>query len=293
MSACAKTNTTRDGITAGKRALLVGVVASLLVSGCTSTSGSKFRWPWSKQTTVPSSPGGIYDPPGEPPVGADPFLPPVPPGARGDGPASSQSHSPRNRELDSEATVKIGQPQPISLVSGRVRENRASPDPFVASQDPLRGVSAPRREFKYIVLHESLTPTGNLREMERRDQAAKGREECGYHFVVGNGKGSADGAIQASDRWFSQKHGAHLSGNHVEEYNLHGIGICLIGDFHKAPPTDRQLQATRQLVSTLMNEYQIPSYRVLTRDEIQSTGDIHASGPASLFRIETVLSPDP
>ncbi|MFO0944732.1 MAG: peptidoglycan recognition family protein [Planctomycetota bacterium] len=240
---------------------------------------------------MPSSPGGVYDPPADPPAGADPFLPPVPAGARGDGPANSQSHSPIHRELTPDATVTIGQPQQISLVSAKGTDKLQERDPFVASQNPFKGVNAPRRDFQFIILHESHTPSGSLREVERREQSTLGRAECGYHFVIGNGKGSADGAIQASDRWFAQKHGAHLSGIEVQEYNLQGIGICLIGDFQKTPPTDRQLQATRQLVATLMQEYQIPAYRVLMQGEIQPA-DARSSTSATLFRIESILAPE-
>ena len=56
----------------------------------------------------------------------------------------------------------------------------------------------------------------------------------------------ADGEIQPTFRWQQQLAGAHAGSR---DYNEHGIGICLIGNFDEQAPTDRQLAAVGELDS--------------------------------------------
>eukprot|EP00913_Durusdinium_trenchii_P023444 g22022.t1 len=90
----------------------------------------------------------------------------------------------------------------------------------------------------------------------------------GYHFVIGNGNGMNDGEIEPTFRWRTQMHGAH-AGN--LQHNQYGIGIALIGNFEKAPPTAAQLAAVKRLVATLKREYAIDGKNVLGHSKIRAT----------------------
>src|SRR5207248_641368 len=82
-------------------------------------------------------------------------------------------------------------------------------------------------DWRYIVLHHSASLRGSA-EIFDQSHRARGWKCLGYHFVIGNGTDQPDGSVVAGPRWFSQEAGAHA--NSIE-YNEHGIGICLVGNF--------------------------------------------------------------
>jgi hypothetical protein len=116
------------------------------------------------------------------------------------------------------------------------------------------------------VIHHSATPVGSARAFDQHHRA-KGWDELGYHFVIGNGTQTPDGLVEAGSRWHKQKHGAHCKtpGNY---FNEHGIGICLVGDFTGSRPTRRQLTSLYHLIRFLTRTCGIPPDRVTTHREV-------------------------
>jgi N-acetyl-anhydromuramyl-L-alanine amidase AmpD len=86
-----------------------------------------------------------------------------------------------------------------------------------------------------------------------------------YHFVIGNGARTKDGEIYIGPRWTKQLDGGHLSSS---AQNRTSIGICLVGDFNKRAPSERQLEALRALVSYLMNRCDLSKKTVQTHRQI-------------------------
>lgn len=119
-----------------------------------------------------------------------------------------------------------------------------------------------------IVVHHSATATGNAKSFDRNHRD-KGWDELGYHFVIGNGTSSGDGAVEVGSRWHAQKHGAHCK-TPDNYYNEHGIGICLVGDFTKTRPTKRQMASLQRLVAFLTDQCNIPDYKVTTHGLVTS-----------------------
>lgn len=117
------------------------------------------------------------------------------------------------------------------------------------------------RKWETIVIHHSATVSGNaaIFDQEHKD---KGWEGVGYDFVIGNGAGSGDGAVEVTFRWKEQKTGAHCGGTPGNVGNTKGIGICLVGDFNIKSPTQRQMQSLKQLVSFLQKRYGIPKSKI-------------------------------
>ena len=129
------------------------------------------------------------------------------------------------------------------------------------------------RQWKYVVLHHSATIDGSVASIDeshrqRRDQFGSPWTGIGYHFVLGNGLGMSDGRVEPTFRWQQQLHGAH-SGS--RPHNLHGIGICLVGDFEQTPPTPRQVAATERLLQWLCNRYGINRRQILRHADIAAT----------------------
>lgn len=142
--------------------------------------------------------------------------------------------------------------------------------PATATTRPAAPVAAwaaqGQRAWRYIVIHHSATEDGNAASFDRMHRA-KGWNELGYHFVIDNGKGGPDGAVEIGSRWPVQKWGAHTGGTPDNEYNEFGIGICLVGNFSRTMPTDAQLAALRKLLAYLMATYDIkPDHVIGHRD---------------------------
>ena len=136
----------------------------------------------------------------------------------------------------------------------------SSREPYSSRPGGPWTVSKLSNRWKYVIVHHSATQAGGARRFGRDhtlpvSQGGRGFDELGYHFVIGNGTDTSDGRIEVGSRWYKQKHGAHcrVPGDATNEYNEHGIGICLVGNFQQSPPTDKQLQSLIYLTRGLMS----------------------------------------
>ena len=151
---------------------------------------------------------------------------------------------------------------PSGVVEVAVASSRVRPE---AAWMPASKV----RDWKYIVIHHSATPSGNAAKFDR-EHKAKGWDELGYHFVIDNGIGGPDGRIEVGPRWPKQKWGAHAK-TPDNRFNEQGIGICFVGNFQNQRPTAKQLASAAKLVGWLMETYNIPAGNVIGHDDTKST----------------------
>jgi len=181
---------------------------------------------------------------------------------------------------------------PAPNFSGPVFDERpvAAAPPSVAVAPPLQQAPAPqlkpaapstgsvpsdwvpvaqRNQWYWIVIHHSATPDGGAAKFDKMHRS-KGWDELGYHFVIGNGTDTRDGQIEVGPRWPKQKWGAHdkTPGN---QYNEHGIGVCLVGNFDVSHPSQAQIKSVERLVAYLMKTYKIPADHVLGHGETKAT----------------------
>jgi Negative regulator of beta-lactamase expression len=110
--------------------------------------------------------------------------------------------------------------------------------------------------WKRIIIHHSATAQGSAESFDRvHREERKWENGLGYHFVIGNGRGMADGEVAVGDRWRKQLDGAHVKGpNKNEKLNSNSIGIALVGNFEESVPTAKQLAALKGLVNYLRKE---------------------------------------
>lgn len=94
-----------------------------------------------------------------------------------------------------------------------------------------------------------------------------------YHFVISNGNGSPDGALQLGHRWVRQADGAYSAGVNGAWYNHNAIGICLIGNPLKKPPTEAQMRELVWLVQELQAQFKIPASQVFVQGGIENPRD--------------------
>ena len=101
---------------------------------------------------------------------------------------------------------------------------------------PARAVAL--RPWRWIVIHHSATPGGTAAGIDHEHRDIRGWEGIGYHLLIGNGRGTTAGRIEATFRWRSQETGAHAGPSPAQQpYNELGIGVCMIGDYRHSPPS--------------------------------------------------------
>lgn len=153
------------------------------------------------------------------------------------------------------------------------------------SMDPVFDTRVPVTKDRWlaIVVHSSGSPGGTAAQLEARAKAS-GLKELGYHFVIGNGMGMADGELFIGRRWRDQVPGAHVAGDSGEWFNHHAIAICLVGDGDRHQPTKAQMERVVELTASLARRLGIPRERVYLHSELADTTSPGRLFPASSFR---------
>jgi N-acetyl-anhydromuramyl-L-alanine amidase AmpD len=171
-------------------------------------------------------------------------------------------------------------PDQPAVAQTRVPEVVQTP-PVSAFSDHPEWRFAGTRKWTHIIIHHSATDTGCAKSFDNYHRnVLKWSGGLGYHFVIGNGTGSGNGEIECGPRWKAQGVGSHAG---VRYYNDHGIGICLVGNFEKERPTDKQIAATVELVAWLCREYDIKPENVEGHRDVKDT-----LCPGRYFPMETV-----
>jgi N-acetyl-anhydromuramyl-L-alanine amidase AmpD len=129
------------------------------------------------------------------------------------------------------------------------------------------------RDWQWIVVHHAAQSSGDAASIGRVHRDVNKWDGLGYHFVIGNGTQSGDGEIEVGFRWREQREGAHarVRAGDDNRWNLHGIGICLVGDFTTTAPSQRQMDALVRLVRALMTEYDIQARDVVPHKFVHGT----------------------
>ena len=187
--------------------------------------------------------------------------------------------------------VSMNNPGPVvGNINPPVPPPRLPTNRVVPGQNPWKPTVA-AREWKHIVIHHTATGAGSVESihaahLKNKDKSGNHWVGIGYHFVIGNGDGMADGAIEPTFRWRTQIQGAH-AGSANKDYNERGIGICLVGNFEKSPPTAAQKRSVKLLVQTLRNEYRIPANEIVGHKDIRAAS---TECPGKLFPIVEVAA---
>lgn len=163
-------------------------------------------------------------------------------------------------------------PGPLPPAPSIVPGPTFSPDPG-RTVIPVGWDVAARRTWRHIVIHHSGTEEGGAHRFDVEHRNGRHWQNgLGYHFVIGNGTDTGDGAIEIGSRWLRQNEG--IDGAHAGcvEYNRYGIGICLVGDFTTHGPSPRQVQALVDLIVRLQARYGIPTEQIVTHQAVRPHG---------------------
>lgn len=106
-----------------------------------------------------------------------------------------------------------------------------------------------RNRWKYIIVHNSGTRSGNARIFDiYHRRVRKMVNGLAYHFVIGNGHSSGDGEVEVGHRWTAQINGGHVASDYLNDISL---GICLVGDYNRELPTKKQIAVLQELITCL------------------------------------------
>jgi len=111
---------------------------------------------------------------------------------------------------------------------------------------------------QFIVVHHSASPpTWTVEDIDRIHKTEKKYAGIGYHFVV-----TADGVAHRARP-------EDLQGAHCAGYNHLSLGVCLVGDFSRDVPPDKQLDTAADLCRWLLARY--PNARLAPHRELSAT----------------------
>lgn len=99
-----------------------------------------------------------------------------------------------------------------------------------------------RLQTRSVIWHHSLSADASV-EIVRSWHEARGFEDIGYHFLI-----HSDGTTDAG-------RDLRFVGAHAIRRNGASIGVCLMGDFGKLPPTSKQIGAAQRLYHELCRHY--------------------------------------
>jgi hypothetical protein len=108
--------------------------------------------------------------------------------------------------------------------------------------------------FQQIHIEYCTASVGNIEQLAAANDLPK-PEDLDFHFVVFNGFDGIDGEIVATEKWFTQRPVASISGNGE---CAQAIEIRVISNAIETKPTDCQVKRTADLVESLARKCNIP-----------------------------------
>ncbi len=106
------------------------------------------------------------------------------------------------------------------------------------------------REINRIIIHHSATDTGSASHFRLLHRFINGWNDIGYHYVIGNGSFTTDGATEKGRK-------LPFSGAHARGANEDSIGVCLVGNFNRITPSLSQMSSLGHLLATLLEKYSL------------------------------------
>ena len=162
---------------------------------------------------------------------------------------------------------------------------RAPEQPVLGTRQPVEA-----ERWQAIVVHHSGDAIGSP-ALIAQASTETGLNGSPFHFVIGNGSGTTDGAIHGTPRWQDQQPGSHVRGAHADALNRTAIGICMVGDGDRSGFSKAQMANLVRLVQSLQTELGIPADRVYLHRDLAGTSSPGRHFPASAFRERLIISP--
>ncbi len=175
------------------------------------------------------------------------------------------------------SALEVGQKILIPGHQSYEKRARSSAGPLTTSAiRRLVGPPRSRSDWRTITLHHSGTHKGGAKAFHR-DHTRRHMGGLFYHFVIGNGSSTPDGALEVGFRWKKQ----------IIANRPHDIQICLVGDFNSDDVSDAQFSTMVQLVKMLQSDYGISVSSVRRHDDVPGK---NTECPGAKFPFSKILS---
>ncbi len=126
------------------------------------------------------------------------------------------------------------------------------------------------RRIDALLIHHTASASGDIASITR-EHIARGWTTIGYHYIIGNGKGTPDGKIEPGrPEW--------MVGASVFGANTGKLAISLVGNFHKPDPgytgrpSGNQLKALERWLLDRGAHYQIGADHIKGHKEVTIPG---------------------
>jgi len=152
------------------------------------------------------------------------------------------------------------------------------PAAVAPSAGEIQSLVGPRSHavWKTITVHHSGTKNGSAAAFHR-DHLRRRMGGLFYHFVIGNGSQTPDGAIEVGWRWKRQ----------VKANRPYDIQICVVGNFNHSQVSESQFLSLVRLIRILRQEYGIPTSHVRKHQDIKGK---HTACPGDKFPFYRLIS---
>ncbi len=177
--------------------------------------------------------------------------------------------------------LEPGPVAPLSVLKLSSLDRAVSPERVLFDTQPNCEAREPR--WSAIIVRPSGAARGSAGVLHQQHEAL-GLGGLAYHFVIGNGQGTADGQIEIGYRWRSQVDGAAAMGDFAAWFNRHSITICLVGDLNRSAPTTAQMRELVWLVQRLQSRLGIPPQNVRVEAGAEVNGSLPRMFNEAVFR---------
>lgn len=125
-------------------------------------------------------------------------------------------------------------------------------------------------DWQYIIVHDSRGQVGSANDLDRFwNQYYQGEglspRGAGYHFVINDAAGNADGQIEVCQRWQEQYPGGFIDAEGDDHWNRVAIGVCVMGDAERQGFSEDQLASLGRLVREMQLRLNIPRENVIVQ----------------------------
>mgnify|MGYP002069250397 FL=1 len=134
-------------------------------------------------------------------------------------------------------------------------------------------------KVEYLIIHHTDRNNDFPLFVKLRHKYFRGWDDIGYHYLIGNA-----GIFAENGKIYTGRNES-FEGAHARGYNKNSLGICLIGDFDKIVPSEKQFEALFSLLERKMKEHHIPVKNILGHSELPN---VDKSCPGDLLNMDYV-----
>lgn len=132
-----------------------------------------------------------------------------------------------------------------------------------------------------IIIHHSQRELDFPLFIKARHKLLRHWDDIGYHYLIGNGNFfTIDGKLYSGRQ-------ENLVGYHALGYNDNSLGICLIGNYDKTAPTQKQLLTLTSFLREKMSQYDISVQNIFGHRELPN---IKKSCPGKFIDMDYIRS---